>query len=166
MTRLVIIGASGSGKSRLAGMLGAAHGIAVHDLDTLHWLEDGRKRGEDAARALVAEAARGDCWIIEGVFGWLAEIALAQATGLVWLDPPWESCLDGLRRRGLKPGMSERDREELIVWAGAYWTRATSSSLVGHTRLYEAFAGPKARLRTRGEADAFTLPLPDALSRA
>jgi adenylate kinase family enzyme len=121
--RIVINGASGSGKSRLAARLaarlGAAHGLAHHDLDALHWLAGGRKRDEEEARALVADAAHGESWIIEGVYGWLSDIALTRATVLVWLDLSWESCLDGLRRRGLREGMSESDRETLIAWAGA-----------------------------------------------
>jgi adenylate kinase family enzyme len=88
--RIVINGASGSGKSRLAARLaarlGAAHGLAHHDLDALHWLAGGRKRDEEEARALVADAAHGESWIIEGVYGWLSDIALTRATVLVWLD--------------------------------------------------------------------------------
>lgn len=156
-TRLVVIGNSGSGKSRLATRLGAAAGLPVYGLDALHWRAVGVKRDEAEASALVADAASGERWIIEGVYGWLAGVALERAHAVVWLDPPWRVCLDGLRRRGSQHGETPADGEALIDWASAYWTRRTSSSFAGHAQLYDAFAGPKIRLRTREAASAFAL---------
>ena len=153
--RLVVIGNSGAGKSSLATRIAAARALPACDLDRLHWHADGRKRAEAEARALVAEAAAGDAWIIEGVYGWLAEVALPRATALVWLDLPWAACRDGLLQRGLRRGMTLDDQAALMAWAEDYWTRTTPSSHAGHARLYRAFAGPKARLRTRDEAQAF-----------
>ncbi|MFY9956597.1 hypothetical protein [Bradyrhizobium sp.] len=43
---------------------------------------------EDAAKRMVADAAAESKWIIEGVYGWLAELALPRATSLIWLDLP------------------------------------------------------------------------------
>jgi hypothetical protein len=37
--------------------------------------------------------------------------------------------------------MNPDDQEALIVWAGAYWTRATPSSFAGHERLFQKFSG-------------------------
>src|SRR5665213_1597808 len=95
--RTVIIGNSGSGKSTLADRLAARLHIPAIDLDLMHWEDEGygQKRDESAARRLVAEAADEPRWIIEGVYGWLADAAIPRATGLVWLDLPWSECLAG-----------------------------------------------------------------------
>ncbi len=155
--RLVVIGNSGSGKSTLAKQVGEALRLPTHDLDRLHWHADGRKRAEAEAEMLVAEIAAGAAWVIEGVYGWLAEVALTRATALVWLDLSWAECREGLLRRGPRRGMTPSDQEALLDWANAYWTRATPSSFAGHARLYHTFDGRKAHLRTRGEVAAFSL---------
>lgn len=149
--RIVIIGNSGSGKSSLAARAGSTLKLPVYDLDLLHWHEGGRKRDETEARRLAIQHASTSNWIIEGVYGWLAEAALPRAKTLVWLDLPWMECQDGLRRRGAQHGEAESDQAALLAWAGDYWTRTTSSSFAGHLQLYETFSGSKIRLQTRME---------------
>jgi len=153
--RWVVIGNSGSGKSTLAERLGGAFRLPIHDLDDVHWAADGRKRPETEAMAQVAKITGGDTWIIEGVYGWLAEIALARATSLVWLDLPWAECREGLLARGLRRGMTAEDQKALLGWAEGYWTRTTSSSFKGHEQLYDLYEGDKTLLRSR--ADIFAL---------
>jgi len=97
--RTVIIGNSGSGKSTLAEAIASLVHIPVIDLDLLHWEQDGygAKRNEDVARQMALDVSNQPRWIIEGVFGWLAEIALPKARALVWLDFPWSLCRAGCR---------------------------------------------------------------------
>ncbi len=151
--RIVVIGNSGAGKSTLARALAARFGIPAIDLDPLHW-EDGhvgRKRDEEAARQLVAAEAAASRWIIEGVYGWLAAVALSRATALIWLDLPWGVCRAGLMERGPWRGVDEAGFAEFLAWAEAYPTRQTSTSFTGHSRLFDEFAGCKLRLRDRDE---------------
>jgi hypothetical protein len=155
--RLMILGNSGSGKSTLAKRLGASLLLPIHDLDHVHWHADGRKREEAEAKALVADLATTPVWIIEGVYGWLAEVALLRATALIWIDLSWPECQDGLLRRGLRRGMTRDDQDALLAWAGAYWTRTTPSSFRGHELLYNAFAGSKWHLQSRAELSAFSV---------
>jgi len=152
--RIAIIGNSGSGKSSLAAKAGSGLKLPVYDLDLLHWHADGRKREEAEAKILVAEHAAGAAWIIEGVFGWLTEIALPRAKALVWLDLPWAECREGLLQRGAQHGETEGDQAALLAWAGDYWTRTSSSSFAGHLQLYETFGGGKIRLQTRADVSA------------
>jgi adenylate kinase family enzyme len=153
--RILIIGNSGAGKSILGGKLAAKLAISVVDLDRLHWEDTGyaRKRDPDTARQLVAAAAAGDAWIIEGVYGWLASVALPRATDLVWLDMPWEVCREGLMARKESTSRPVEDRQELLAWAKAYWDRDTSSSFTGHGRIFENFPGRKFRINSRNEID-------------
>lgn len=113
--RTVVIGNSGSGKSTLAKIVADLAHIQAIDLDLLHWEEGsyGAKRNEDVTRKMVLDIADQPRWIIEGVFGWLAEVALPKATALIWLDLPWSVCRAGLIARGLRRGATNHDAAEL-----------------------------------------------------
>jgi hypothetical protein len=88
-------------------------------------------------------------WIIEGGFGWLAEVALPKATALIWLDFPWSLCRAGLLARGLRRGATSQDAAELMKWAEAYWSRRTPSSFAGHSKIFNDFSDTKLRLESR-----------------
>jgi adenylate kinase family enzyme len=159
--RTVVIGNSGSGKSTLAERLAALAGVPAIDLDLLHWEADGYgvKREEAVARQLVREAAAQPRWVIEGVFGWLAQEAMPRATALIWLDLPWSVCRDSLLARGRRRGGTETDFAALLAWAEAYWQRQTPSSFTGHLRLFENFAGAKRRMQDRPAVHRFLAEL-------
>lgn len=154
--KIVIIGNSGSGKSTLAKEFGRRLKSDVVDLDPIHWQgQVGLQRDEAEAKRLVADAAAKPGWIIEGVFGWLAEVALPRATSLVWLDLSREVCRDGLAMRGPWKSGTPEQYADFLQWADDYWTRTTPSSYAGHLALFESFAGVKWRLRSRIEIATF-----------
>lgn len=151
--RTLIIGNSGSGKSRLAEGVGAQVRTPVFDLDLIHWKNDGSggKQDEVVARQEVADLAATEHWVIEGVYGWLAEVAIRRATALIWLDIPWDVCKAGLLERGQRRGGTDAAFTELLKWAEAYWERQTPTSYKGHERLFETFTAAKLRIRSRNE---------------
>jgi len=163
--RTVVIGNSGSGKSDFAESLATMVHAPVVELDLLHW-EDagfGVKRNEENAVQMVSDAIEAPLWIVEGVYGWLAEVALSNATALVWLDLPWSVCRQGLLARGPRRGASEASFAALVKWAEEYWERRTSSSFDGHLSLFHGFCGEKLRLRDRNEVrELLSLLSPDS----
>ena len=54
------------------------------DLDTIHWEPGGYNTARDKRLAveMVRQAAEAGTWIIEGVYGWLAQEAASRATRL------------------------------------------------------------------------------------
>lgn len=149
--RTIIIGNSGAGKSTLAAALASVVHVPVVDLDLLHWEEHGygRKREQDTARQMILDVSSRPHWIIEGVFGWLAEVALPRATALIWLDFPWSLCRAGLLARGPRRGARDEDNAALMKWSEAYWTRRTPSSFAGHSEMFDRFSGAKFRMEDR-----------------
>jgi adenylate kinase family enzyme len=148
--RVVIIGNSGSGKSTLARAIGDRAGLPVTDLDRVHWQGEVLvQRDEQAAIAMVTDLAAGPTWVIEGVYGWLAAVALPFATSLVWLDLPWTVCSEGLASRGPWTGASAGQHAAFLAWAEAYWQRSTPTSFAGHLALFDRFVGDKRRLLQR-----------------
>ncbi|MFG1402720.1 AAA family ATPase [Xanthobacter sediminis] len=162
LSRILILGNSGAGKSWLAAHLAARLDLPALDLDLIHWEPGayGRARERDAARAEVRAAAAGDGWIIEGVYGWLAAVAIPRATAMIWVRPPVEECTGNLRCRGLRRGADTAALDALIGWAGDYDLRTDTSSRAGHATLFEAFNGPRIVLPSRADMEALLASLP------
>jgi adenylate kinase family enzyme len=151
--RTLIIGNAGSGKSVLATQIAEQAGCPSFCLDDVYWVDQSllQKRGAADAKAMLLARSLAEKWVIEGVFGWLAEIALPRATTLIWLDLSWIECQAGLLARGALAGQSGDEFAELLAWSQLYWTRESSSSHTAHRALFEAFAGEKMVLRSRSE---------------
>lgn len=151
--RIVIMGNGGCGKTWLARKLGDDLAHPVIHLDDLHW-EPGRY-GVPRDRSLrdgdVRTMAEADRWIMEGVYGELARMVLNRVTALIWLDLPEDECIANIRRRGIQGGGSPTLFEGLLQWVAGYRTRTTWTSFEGHRRLFDAFPGAKALLRSRAE---------------
>jgi adenylate kinase family enzyme len=155
--RTLIIGNAGSGKSTLAEHV-AARRVCPHiRLDDVYWIDQAllRKRGAADARQLLQALAVEPNWVIEGVFGWLADVAAPRATTLIWLDLPWIECQAGLLERGPLAGQSEAEFADLLAWSQQYWTRESSSSYVAHRALFDAFGCETVALRSRAEVAEF-----------
>jgi len=161
LQRTVVVGNSGSGKSSLARSIAELISAPAIDLDHIRWQGEtyGAKQDESIGKRLVAEVAAKPAWVIEGVYGWLARVALPSATVLIWLDLPCEDCRAGLMARGLRRGMTSADHATLVTWAAEYWTRDSSSSYYGHPCLFEAFNCPKLRFTTRSQVEQFASAL-------
>ncbi|KAA0075181.1 hypothetical protein [Tardiphaga sp. P9-11] len=158
--RVVIIGNSGSGKSTLARQLESRVGGERTDLDHIHWLDKvGVKRDEEEAKERVAALAAKPSWIIEGVYGWLAEAAFARATSLIWLDMSPQVCRDSLAVRGPWRGATAEQHADFLVWAEDYWQRTTSTSFAGHQALFVQFPNAKIRFGDRAAVDDFVANL-------
>lgn len=155
--RSLIIGNSGSGKTTLARAMADHLQCPVIGLDQIHWEAGGfaRKRDEQVARRLTQEATTADRWVMEGVYGWLAEEAMPRVQALLWLDLPWAECRAGLLERKADQPFDT----DMLLWAEQYWTRDTSSSFAGHQRVYEGFVGDRLHFCSRADVTAFVARL-------
>jgi adenylate kinase family enzyme len=153
LSRTLIIGNSGSGKSWLAQRLAEQLCVPWVDLDQIHWLSDEHSIPRPRAEALgmARIAADEPCWVIEGVYGWIIGELLHRATALIWLCIEDEVCLTNIRQREVN---DDERLMALLEWAASYRTRDGSSGFAAHQRLFEGFCGSKVQLKDRAEINA------------
>lgn len=99
MKKVLIVGASGTGKSTLGEKLSKRTGLPRQDLDELYWAPDWTARPVEEFRAGVEDVLEQDSWIIEGVQDAVREDVLREADTLIWIDPPVTTHFSQLARR-------------------------------------------------------------------
>jgi hypothetical protein len=119
------------------------------------------KKSKDEAILEVEQKRKEKSWIVEGVFGELAELFLPRAQTLIYLDMDWATCQSALKLRGpessrqMDPVKAEENFSKLLLWAEQYWTRTNLCSHAGHLRLFSDFTGHKLKFTGRDEVDGF-----------
>ncbi len=110
--RIVIWGATGSGKTSLAAEIARRLGLPHVELDAICWLPDWQEKplAEFRADVATALASHADGWVCDGNYSKVRDVVLAEADMVVWLHLPlhvsfWRllkrTVRRGLRREGL-----------------------------------------------------------------
>ena len=151
MNRIAIVGCSGGGKSTLARALGAALGTPVVHLDALFWKPGWVESDPEPFRAAVEAALAGERWVSDGNFTSVADISLARADTIVWIDQAMPLCLwraawraltqFGRTRADLAPGCPEKIDFAFYHYI-LTWNRAPRTRLQGAIDVF----GRQARL--------------------
>ncbi len=110
MKRIIIIGATGSGKTTLAKQLAGRLRIQHTELDSLYWLPDWKPSPLLEFREKVEAVTSGETWIVDGNYSRTRDIVWGRADTLIWLDYPLWLVFGRSIRRGLR---RIRSREEL-----------------------------------------------------
>lgn len=167
MKRILIIGNSGSGKSWLAARLAEQLTIREVNLDTIVWQPGcfNQKRPQHKIDQAIQTLAQEPSWVVEGVFGALAEQLLDAADTLLFLDLDWSVCRYSLLSRGSQSARqrdavaAEESFQQLLVWASEYGQRASKSSRQSHRELFDRFPNAKHRFTTRAEVNSYLTQL-------
>lgn len=130
MHRVVILGNSGSGKSRLARRLGGVLDLPVIHLDPLYYGPGWTPGDPTVFRQRVGEALAGKSWIVDGSFlALVGDITLPRAELIVWLEQPrWLAmtralgrclALSGVGRADLPDGCRDTPSREMLadIWS-------------------------------------------------
>ena len=124
--RILVVGASGNGKTTVARALAARLGAPHVELDALHHGPNWSAPSAEEFRAVVGPHVDGDAWVVDGDYSSkLGDLVLERADTVVWLDQPLPLILWRLWPRTYR---RIRRREELWngnreSWRGAFWGR-------------------------------------------
>lgn len=171
MRRVVILGPVGAGKSTLAARIAARTQLPIVYLDRLFWRSGWTPAPREEASRDLAEAVRGDSWILDGNFlaetdgGWDARFDRADT--VIFLDLSRRVCLWRVlnrvvreRRRSrpdLPAGCSEGLGLSVLRWIWSYPSDERPRVLAILDRLGEGVAVH--HLRSRSEVERFAAAL-------
>ncbi len=85
-SRIVIVGVSGSGKTRAAETLSSLLGFPLLELDSIHWLPGWQEAGREEMRCKVSEFVKQPTWVIDGNYNYLRDITWVHADTFLWLN--------------------------------------------------------------------------------
>lgn len=176
MQRVVVVGASCSGKTTLARRLSRALGSSHVELDAIHWKPGWQERPVDEVRRMASEDAAGERWVMDGNYGSVRDIVWGRATTVVWLNYPfhvvlWRALSRTTRRvitqeelfSGNREGFRQSflSRDSIILWAITSHRRVRRE----YRRILDGGEFPHLRvieLRGPAEAEALVAALGEA----
>jgi adenylate kinase family enzyme len=170
MTRIMIVGQPGSGKSSLARGLAARTGLPVIHVDQLHWQSGWVERSRAETSRLCLEAEQRSHWIFEGGHSatWSSRVARADMLVVLYRPVPlriWRvlrRAVTGLART--RPDMAQGCPERLSAlpeFIRYIWS--TRNSAREKMERLAASAPPGCRvvlLQSDGEVGAFLAEFP------
>jgi len=109
MRRVVVIGTTGSGKSRLADRLGERTGLRVIELDALNWGPGWQPAPLELLRHRVERETRDGDWIVVGNYDSVRDLTWRAADTLVWLDLPFRLVIWRLFWRTLRRSVTKEN---------------------------------------------------------
>jgi adenylate kinase family enzyme len=118
MSRIMVVGNAGAGKSTFARQLGGKLALPVIHLDSHFWRAGWQTPEPQAWRQQVAELAASPAWVMDGNYINTFDIRIPRADSLVWLDHSRGICMRrvlmrtimgyGRTRSGLAEGCPDR----------------------------------------------------------
>ena len=138
MKRIVVLGATGSGKTMLGKTLSEKLKMPAIDLDEIHWLPGWQERDHTEARRMIDEATQKPEWVISGNYKKFQDIFWPRADVMIWLDYPFYFVFMRLLNRSLRRVVGRQaicngnyetwkklfSKDSIIVWLfKSYWRR-------------------------------------------
>lgn len=157
MTRIVLLGCAGAGKSTLAQRLSVETGAPLIDLDRI-WR--GRTQETPEFRATLADLHAGEAWISDGNFAAVTfDLRMPRADLVVWLDRPALVCAWRATTRVLRAGEMHRPGDLFTVLRFIWGFERRNRPRIEALRLQYGPEVPVVRLRTDAEVAAFVAGL-------
>lgn len=150
MERILIIGCSGSGKTRMARAMGAKLGLPVVHLDQLWWKpnrENVTVEEFDEKLDAILETRK---WIIDGNFSRTMPMRLQSCDTIVYLDYSRWACLLGMLQRVLR--QPKEFQWDTVRWI---WNFNKQNQGLNYTWIAQAKHARAIVLKNRQEAKAF-----------
>ncbi|KQU78643.1 hypothetical protein ASD00_36905 [Ensifer sp. Root31] len=126
-------------------------------LDDFHWMPNFvGERPRDERNGLVTQAADGNSWVMEGIYGSIVRQVLPRVTTLIWLDVSDDECISNLLQRGQTGGGTRAQFDELMEYTRGYRLRKGHlNSFDAHQWFFEEHPLQKLKLCCRSEIAEF-----------
>lgn len=164
VSRIMIVGGPGSGKSTCAKALGNMLDLPVFHMDRdVYWEAGWVESSRDKRLARVAAIVGQSDWVFEGSFSSTYDQRLARAHMLIWLDTPLPLRLFRVIRRSwtyrgqVRSDLAEGCPERLDMLPGFLWfiLRTAGKSRRKARALFQKAEIPRHRLTSASEVNAF-----------
>lgn len=99
MSKIIVIGSPGAGKSVFSQKLSNITGLPLYHLDMLYHKPDGTHISKEELEDKLREIFSNNDWIIDGNYQRTLEIRLKECDTVFLLDFPTEVCLEGAKSR-------------------------------------------------------------------
>jgi adenylate kinase family enzyme len=133
MTKVLVIGSGGAGKSIFARHLGKLLNIEVIHLDALYWRPGWGETPRDEWRKVIEQLVKRDAWVIDGNYSNTLDLRLEACDAVIFLDTARWICLwrvlkrvivyRGRTRPDMAVGCHERLDWGFIRWVWNYNSR-------------------------------------------
>jgi adenylate kinase family enzyme len=155
MSRIVVLGCAGSGKTTLAQRFGERTGAPVISLDAI-WQPQWTTDDVPNFRILMKQAHAGESWISDGNFAVATfDLRLPRATLVVWLDRPKLFCAWRAITRVFQPGEDHRIGGLAKVLRFIWSFDRINRPLIETQRIAHGPNVPVCRLKSNREIAAF-----------
>jgi adenylate kinase family enzyme len=157
MSRVLVIGPCGAGKSTLSVELAHKLGLPVFHMDQLNWRPGWVESSKDEIRERLAAIVATDRWLIDGTYGGTLGERLPRADTVVYLDFPISLCVARLLRRirtyrgRTRPDMTEGCPERFDLEFLIYLLRWNSGPRLRTEQRLKGHEHKIIRLRSPGE---------------
>lgn len=110
VSRILVYGVTGSGKSTAAERIGERTGLPVTLVDELTWLPGWVPVDVGRQRELIAAVTSGDRWVLDSAYSTWLDLVLPRAELIVALDYPRWFSLQRLIRRTIMGAVTKSPR--------------------------------------------------------
>ncbi len=100
--RIVVVGATGTGKTTLAAALAQIIGAPHVELDSLYWQAGWQAVPREVFCERLRLVVAGPTWVVDGNYSFARSLTWHNADTLVWLDYPWWLNFHRLWQRSLR----------------------------------------------------------------
>jgi adenylate kinase family enzyme len=124
--RIVVVGATSSGKSTLAEALSKRLGYEFIELDALHWGPSWTPADTFTFWERVEGATDSDAWVVAGNYSRVRDLIWSRAEAVIWLDYPlpivfWRLLVRTVRRAATQEELWNGNRER-FWWHFKLWS--------------------------------------------